>query len=277
MWHAAASGDALVEGRDAVVTGIVKRAHPSATDQRFGIAPRDARDIRLGAAPVRRAARPARATGRRRCPRPGHQPARRHATSRPGTHRHDPPVGRGALGTTCPGGRRARAIDAPWLTLDDGSARGLVRLLDFDPMLQPPLRLGEVVNVTGTVATRDVGGWEIVARAEGLLRASGLSPSGPSPVPSATAPGSPAPSPRLGTGLAPSPRVGTGLAATSGEPSGGPDAGLGRLVSAGLVGLGMAGLATLVAGLLLGSFRRRQAARERPDGTDGGPSTHQPA
>ena len=34
--------DALEEGRNATITGIVKRAHPSATDQRFGIAPREA-------------------------------------------------------------------------------------------------------------------------------------------------------------------------------------------------------------------------------------------
>ena len=72
-------------------------------------------------------------------------------------------------------------IDTPLLTLDDGSGRGLVRLLDLAPTFDPPLHLGEVVNVTGTVATRDVGGWEIVASAEGVLRASRLTVTGSSP------------------------------------------------------------------------------------------------
>ena len=31
---------ALIEGRQATVTGIVKRAYPTATDQRFSVVPR---------------------------------------------------------------------------------------------------------------------------------------------------------------------------------------------------------------------------------------------
>jgi hypothetical protein len=159
-----------------------------------------------------------------------------------------------------------RVIDAPLLTLDDGSGRGLVRLLDFDPAVQPPFHLGEVVNVTGTVATRDVGGWEIVASAEGIMRASTLSLPMSSPAPSATPTASPAPSADWVVDPA-----------TAGGPSDGRDDGLGRLQFAALVGLVLAGAATLVGGLAVRTSRRRTTPLGHPDGADGGPSTHQPA
>ncbi len=42
------SADALEPGRSARIVGIVKRAHPSASDQRFALAPRSRKDIELG-------------------------------------------------------------------------------------------------------------------------------------------------------------------------------------------------------------------------------------
>jgi hypothetical protein len=42
---------ALEAGRSATITGIVKRAYPTASDQRLSIVPRSAVDIKLGAAP----------------------------------------------------------------------------------------------------------------------------------------------------------------------------------------------------------------------------------
>jgi hypothetical protein len=39
----------LIEGRDATVIGIVKRAYPTASDQRFAVLPRTSDDIKLGA------------------------------------------------------------------------------------------------------------------------------------------------------------------------------------------------------------------------------------
>ena len=60
------------EGRRATVTGIVKRPYPTATDQRFAVVPRSARDLALGAIRAL-AVRP----GHRRCP-----PARRLAGRR---------------------------------------------------------------------------------------------------------------------------------------------------------------------------------------------------
>ena len=50
-----------------------------------------------------------------------------------------------------------------------------VRLLDDEATFEPPLAPGEVLNVTGVVAERDVGGWEVLARSEALVRASSLS------------------------------------------------------------------------------------------------------
>ncbi|MDQ3491722.1 MAG: lamin tail domain-containing protein [Chloroflexota bacterium] len=42
--------DAMVEGRDATVTGLVRRAYPTASDQRFAVVPRSGGDIVLGPA-----------------------------------------------------------------------------------------------------------------------------------------------------------------------------------------------------------------------------------
>lgn len=39
---------ALIEGRDATITGIAKRAYPTASDQRYAVVPRSAADIKLG-------------------------------------------------------------------------------------------------------------------------------------------------------------------------------------------------------------------------------------
>ncbi|MFN8520194.1 MAG: hypothetical protein U0667_12555 [Chloroflexota bacterium] len=268
------AADALVEGRDAVVTGIVKRAHPSATDQRFGIAPRDARDIRLGAAPRTTGGSDGSGSGGSAGSGDGSSVPDPLATAAPGSGgtANEAPIGTSIRSAAALVGRRVRvagalrAIDTPLLTLDDGSGRGLVRLLDFDPAFQPPLHLGEVVNVTGTVATRDVGGWEIVARADGIVRAAGLSLGTGSPMPS-TSPATPVPSP--GGQVVPT--------APSAEAADGGDGGLGRLVFAVVVGLGVAALATVLAGVGVRSSRRRTAAARQRDDASGGPGTHEPA
>jgi hypothetical protein len=154
-------------------------------------------------------------------------------------------------------------IDTPLLTLDDGSGRGVVRISDFAPTFDPPLHLGEVVNVTGTVAARDVGGWEIVASAEGVLRASRLTVVGSSP------------SPRADTGH-PSPSPGA-LLADSAPVMG---AGAGDLVRPLLVLVVVAGviaLGTLGAVLAMASHRRRSGSRSAGSRADAGGSTHERA
>ena len=50
---------ALEEGRTATITGIVKRAYPTASDQRFSVVPRSPNDITLGAAVSPRTSPPA--------------------------------------------------------------------------------------------------------------------------------------------------------------------------------------------------------------------------
>jgi hypothetical protein len=263
------SADALEEGRNATITGIVKRAHPSATDQRFGIAPRDPRDIRLGPAP-----RGETTTG------PG---AAEEEPDGSGSTPDDPsdPSDRApryddvAIGTPLKGvprlvGRRVRVagalrvIDTPLLTLDDGSGRGLVRLSGFAPTFDPPLHLGEVINVTGTVATRDVGGWEIVASAEGVMRASRLTVAGALLSPSASPSTQPSPSAvALATPVAPVTSAGPGD--------------LVRTLLLVVVGVGLAALVVLGGVLAVVSMRRRSHPGPARSGRSGESSTNERA
>ena len=158
-----------------------------------------------------------------------------------------------------------RVIDTPLLTLDDGSGRGLVRLLDLAPTFDPPLHLGEVVNVTGTVATRDVGGWEIVASAEGVLRASRLTVTGSAPSASTRPSALPSPSTTGGGATA------LGLDAGSGAGD------LVRPFLALLVALGIAALLALAGGLAVASHRRRTRPPSAAAGPEGGPRTNERA
>jgi len=191
---------AVAEGRSATVTGIVKRAYPTAADQRFALVPRGPADIQLGRDPSVVGTGPvtAGATGAPGDSDPGVDPA-----SGPVDVTglaNDAVVDTTLDALTRLAGHHVRVsgalrhVDRSLLTIDDGSASAFIRLLDDGATFQPPLVPGEVVNVTGVVAEHDVGGWEVVARSEALVRASSLSlptlaPSwviGPSPaVPSA--------------------------------------------------------------------------------------------
>jgi hypothetical protein len=268
------AADVLEEGRNATVTGIVKRAHPSATDQRFGIAPRDARDVRLGPAP--RGTRDAAAGGSDDAASddPTSSDGDTHDAALPTTSVDGPAVGTSIKGAQGLMGRRVRvagalrAIDTSLLTLDDGSARGLVRLLDTAPRFDPPLSLGEVVNVTGTVATRDVGGWEIVATTEGVLRASRLTLALPAPSVLDAASGDPSPSASA---------AGGGAATEAAPPANArPANDLGRLLFALLVGLGIAALVVLVGVLGSRAARRRRVMHGSEAGSDGAPARTSP-
>jgi hypothetical protein len=251
--------DALEEGRNATITGIVKRAHPSATDQRFGIAPRTSSDIRLGPAP--RGGSPSAGEGEVEGDDPDDADAVLGSEDPGAPGLEDAPMGASLSAVPALVGRRVRvagalrAIDTPLLTLDDGSGRGLVRLLDDDPSFDPPLHLGEVVNVTGTVATRDIGGWEIVARAEGVLRAARLTVSASAP-PHVPSDAEPSPS-------SVEPTTTPELATAPGLETGGPaDAGPLRTLLALLLGLGTAALVVLGTWLAIAAYR----GRSRPQG-----------
>jgi hypothetical protein len=157
-----------------------------------------------------------------------------------------------------------RVIDTPLLTLDDGSGRGLVRLSGFVPTFDPPLHLGEVINVTGTVAARDVGGWEIVASTEGVMRASRLTVAGALLSPSASP--STQPSPSAAALTTPVARV------TSDGPSD-----LVRTLLLVVVGVGLAALVVLGGVLAVASRRRRARSIPTHPGPAGGPSTDERA
>jgi DNA/RNA endonuclease YhcR with UshA esterase domain len=245
----------LVEGRGAVLTGIVKRAHPSATDQRFGVVPRSADDLRLGPEPVLRDPDDvAGADG-------GGDGA--DGADGPGDGSGDVPVtgadpaGDGASDIRLDAlaafaGRRVRvagslqAVTGPRLRLDDGSATGVARLVDAVAAFDPPLTVGEVLNVTGVVTPVSPEEWEVVARAADVIRSAGL------PAPSSPPVGDPE-----GTRAD---LVTTGADGDAAGAAGGPDRGF--LVAALLLTLAVG--ATPGAGWLLANRLRRRPGADEP-------------
>ncbi len=170
---------AIAEGRNATITGIVKRAYPTASDQRFALVPRDRADIDLGPDPA--AAGTDRTSGTAGST--GMDPAEE--SLRPDDGRVRPGDDATPVDTTLAaivrlGGRHVRvsgavrSIASPLLTIDDGSASAQVRLLDPGATFEPPLATGEVINVTGIVGERDLGGWEVVTRSDAVVRAATL-------------------------------------------------------------------------------------------------------
>ena len=128
---------ALVEGRAATVVGIVKRAYPTASDQRFALVPRSTADIRLGAATgdgPDGSGNPSSGDG------PGTTPWPSGAVP---TGSYDPAQSGGPSSTTTVAladlaahdGQRVLAggsvtnVDGARLTIDDGSAAAVVRLV----------------------------------------------------------------------------------------------------------------------------------------------------
>ena len=146
---------AVIEGRSATVTGIVKRPYPTATDRRFAIAPRQTRDIALGAASTaasaaraHRARRRARAAARRRRPAPRRAPPRRAADV-------DLRDLAAHVGTRVRVGGLVTTLEADGFRLDDGTAIGRVVLADGAAPLLEVLAPGDALNATGTPEQRD--------------------------------------------------------------------------------------------------------------------------
>jgi hypothetical protein len=144
------SGDLLEPGRSARVTGIVRRAHPSATDQRFGIAPRSRKDIKLGR------------LVRDEDDRDEDDDDDDNDDERFGVAATGSDLDAGILSATLGSleglenqvvrvGGRLEAIAQRSLTLDDGTARGTVRFTDSVDPSGAGLRVGEVVNAVGRV------------------------------------------------------------------------------------------------------------------------------
>ena len=175
---------ALVEGRSATVTGIVKRAYPTATDQRLAVVPRGSGDITLGgsvASPV---------PGSSASPRPN--PSGPGNTLRPigsggisvrptfGVDNGDPAQTPGSvlslsgagyavisslaehIGGTVRIGGRVTAIANDVVTVDDGTGEAYVRLTGEAASLVDQLHPGMLVNVTGLVGRTAAGSIEVV-------------------------------------------------------------------------------------------------------------------
>lgn len=163
-------GELLDPGREARISGIVRRAHPSATDQRFGIAPRSRKDVRLGA---RREGHDDDADDDSRDEDDDDDEA-----AAVGTEGHGgaalPSVTLGALarhdGRMVRVGGRVRAMQGRRLTLDDGTARGVVRLGDAVGPVVGAIDVGDVVNAIGRVRRRGDGRHEVLVMTSADLR-----------------------------------------------------------------------------------------------------------
>ncbi len=145
----------VAEGRQATVTGIVKRPYPTATDQRFAVVPRSARDLALGASSTV-ASSPAVTAG-----------GSSTGTAVPGDRRHAlrrrfPPSGADVtladlatrVGVVVRVGGLVTAVEPDAFRLDDGTATARIVLegpaVEFAVLLQP----GDAVNAIGTPEVR---------------------------------------------------------------------------------------------------------------------------
>ncbi|MEO6351025.1 MAG: OB-fold nucleic acid binding domain-containing protein, partial [Candidatus Limnocylindrales bacterium] len=171
--------EALVEGRNATVIGVVKRAYPTATDQRLALVPREPGDIKLGSAAdattgpdATDRSRPTPTTDARATRRPGDPTstpttptasgntapgasARVTATTLPLS---DLPASQGERVTV---GGTVVAIDGFRLTVDDGSGTAVIRLVGDAASGAGTFGVGDLVNATGLVQRNAAGGIEI--------------------------------------------------------------------------------------------------------------------
>ena len=157
------AASALEEGRRAIVTGIVKRPYPTATDQRFSVVPRSARDLALGTSGA--GASSAVATTGGSPTGSGGSPG---GTAAPGT------AGSSSAGaSTSPAadvpladlatrtgeivrvGGIVTAVELGVIRLDDGTATAGIVLEGLAVELAGLLQPGDVVNATGTPEARD--------------------------------------------------------------------------------------------------------------------------
>jgi len=185
---------ALVDGRTATIVGIVKRAYPTATDQRLAVLPRGPADITMGGPSPSGSPHPSGSlhptgsTGpiRSTPPGSGRPPDASGSTSVPGAS--DPaasgeaPSTGGAgfavisslsehVGETVRIGGRIVSVSGTVVTVEDGTGQAAVRLSGGAASLVGQLRAGDLVNITGNVARTASGGLEIgVTDAAGLAR-----------------------------------------------------------------------------------------------------------
>lgn len=191
---------ALAAGRSATVTGIVKRAYPTATDQRLAIVPRSNADIKLGDVKPSTGPSPSSSAGATVGPGVTLKPG---ATLRPGTTLKPGatlkagmsagpaapggggPIGSdaatGTTGSNAPGamyatisslaehvgevvriGGRVVSMTDGVVAVDDGTAQVGVRLTGSATALTERLAISALINVTGSVGRTATGELEIV-------------------------------------------------------------------------------------------------------------------
>jgi hypothetical protein len=165
------AADGLEEGRSARVTGIVKRAHPSATDQRFAVAPRSRADIELGRVVPGEAVGEDGGIGTDQTPGDS-DGGPSDASTRTTT------IGSldGLLGALVRVGGRVVDVASDGITLDDGTGRLSVHLAEGAGLLEQPLQVDDVVNVVGRVRARRAGEIELLVRSASDILTAGAVP-----------------------------------------------------------------------------------------------------
>ncbi len=172
------SADALVEGRPATIVGVVKRAYPTASDQRFVLVPRSAADIRLGDAPATDKpessdspsggpdATPEGSGGLVAWPEslaPGETPPEGASGPLPSTGSDVIAVAdlAGHLGQRVAVGGFVTAIDGARLTVQDETAATVVRLAGDAMATLERIAIGDIINASGLADRNAAGGIEI--------------------------------------------------------------------------------------------------------------------
>ena len=159
---------ALAEGRYATVTGIVKRAYPTAADQRFALLPRSTADIVLGGVADPGAAGESGVPGTQSPADDGSSPGSATATAVPDAGG----VGSSAIVASTDllahvdelvtVGGYVSEVHAGTFTVEDATGIVSVRLVDGATTMVPMLAPGALVNVSGIVALDSAGHPELV-------------------------------------------------------------------------------------------------------------------
>ena len=173
---------ALIEGRSATVIGVVKRAYPTATDQRLALVPRSPSDIRLGAGPAG-SSEPANGPGATSSPGAGSSPrasiplaSGRVEPGQPSSYTVVTALAdlSGYEGSRVAVGGWVRELDGTRVTLDDGSGTAVIRLAGEAAGVGAFISVGDLINARGVVERAGAAAWRswstIPGRSNGSLR-----------------------------------------------------------------------------------------------------------
>jgi DNA/RNA endonuclease YhcR with UshA esterase domain len=141
--------DALIEGSRVIVTGVVRRPHPAASDRRFAVVPRDRTDIQVGGPDRRSAAAGLAGTNGRAAPKPAPSVPPDYADPAPGVDFAD--LG-ARIGELVRVGGLVVAVGEAGIFVDDGTAGAEVRLLGDAAPLLSLVEPGDAVTAVGRVA-----------------------------------------------------------------------------------------------------------------------------